>query len=394
MEARIERVEVRVFRTLVSTEKLPGGHLHPCAPRPVEAALLAVRDVDGVEGYCLCGTGSWSQGATGALRESVKRTYLDPVLVGEDAFLRERIWKRLAALQRSSKGALTDQALSYVDQALWDLAGRKCDLPVWKLLGGARASVPAYASTMCGDDPPGGLGDPSAYARFARQLVEMGYRAIKLHTWMPAERDEVDLARDIAACAAVREAVGPGMVLMLDAYHYCRRSEALALGRAIEALDYTWFEEPMEEASIASYRWLSAELDIAVLGPESAPGKVHTRGEWIAARACDLLRVGVNDVGGITPARKIAHLAEAFGLGVEVHGGGSGNLALLGGTGVGHYYERGMLHPEVDYDAAEPHLGSIVDPLQPNGEVPLPERPGLGDDLRLDYIAEHHITSW
>ena len=68
---------------------------------------------------------------------------------------------------------------------LWDLAGRKLGVPVWKLLGGYRDRVPAYGSTMCGDEIPGGLATPEDYARFAENLVRQGYQAIKLHTWMP-----------------------------------------------------------------------------------------------------------------------------------------------------------------------------------------------------------------
>ena len=84
----------------------------------------------------------------------------------------------------------------------------------------------------------------------------------------------------------------------------------------------------MNEASMSSYAWLAANLDIPVIGPESMEGKFHTRAEWIKAGACDLSRTGVHDVGGIGPSLKIIHLAEAFGMDCEVHGSGAGNLTL------------------------------------------------------------------
>ena len=85
----------------------------------------------------------------------------------------------------------------------------------------------------------------------------------------------------------------------------------------------------MDEQSLSSYKWLADNLDIPVVGPESAAGKHWHRAEWIKAGACDILRTGVNDVGGITPALKTMHLAEAFGMDCEVHGNAAMNLHVV-----------------------------------------------------------------
>ncbi|MHB1782033.1 MAG: enolase C-terminal domain-like protein [Acidimicrobiales bacterium] len=386
MGARIEQVEVRVFATLDWTTKDSDGHTHPGPERRAEHALLTVRDGDGAEGHCLC--------SGEALRPSVLDGFVRKVAIGEYPFMRERMWNRLYRMQRGSGGQLTDRAIGYLDQALWDLAGRKLGAPVWQLLGGARSTVPAYASTMCGDDIEGGLRTPEDYGRFAETLVAAGYSAVKLHTWMPPVPGAPDPGMDARACAAVREAVGPDVPLMLDANHWYTRTQALALGRALQQLDYYWYEEPMEEASISSYRWLAEQLEIPVIGPETAFGRVHTRAEWIAQGACDIVRVGVNDTGGITPAMKIVHLADAFNMDAEVHGGGSGNLAVLGAMENGRWYERGLLHPHFDYDAVPPHLNSAVDPIDEHGNVQMPESPGLGDDLCFGYIDENIVARW
>jgi L-alanine-DL-glutamate epimerase-like enolase superfamily enzyme len=386
LEARIDAVEVRVFETLSWTEQDLEGHTHPGPERMEAAALLTVRDADRIEGHCLC--------STEGLRPFVLDGFVRRVLLGEDGLMRERIWGRLYRMQRGSGAQLTDLAIGYVDQALWDLAGRKLAMPVWKLLGGARAKVPAYASTMCGDCIEGGLATPEDYGRFAKTLLAQGYQAIKLHTWMPPVPGAPDIDLDARACAAVREAAGPRVPLMLDANHWYGRAQALRLGRALEELRYYWYEEPMEEASISSYRWLADQLDILVIGPESAAGKAHTRAEWVLAGASDILRVGVGDVGGITPAMKIVHLAEAHNIDVEVHGSGSGNLAILGATESGRWYERGLLHPHYDYDRSPPHLRSPIDPIDGSGDVAMPERPGLGDDLDLDYIEDHLLRRY
>lgn len=382
----IERVEVRVFTTTAHTAVDEGGHRHPSAAHEVREALLEITDQDGVTGYC--------QIQPDHLRPSVLAKHVRPVLIGQDPWERERLWREMAHRQRGAHGGFTDRALGYVDQALWDLVGRRADLPLWKLLGGARGRLPAYASTMCGDETPGGLGSPEDYAAFAKQLVATGYRAIKLHTWMPPVPGAPSVRMDIQACAAVRDAVGPDVVLMLDANHWYRRSEALELGRAIEDLGFYWFEEPMEEASISSYRWLSEQLAVPVIGPEVAWGKHFTRAEWVTSGACDILRAGVNGCGGITPTIKAIHLAESFGMDCEVHGNGSGSLAVLGATEASRWYERGLLHPHVDFDQVPPHLNSIVDELDVDGFVSLPNRPGLGDDWNHDHIAAHTVERW
>jgi len=270
--------------------------------------------------------------------------------------------------------------------ALWDLAGRVLGAPVYKLIGAARDKVPAYGSTMCGDEMAGGLATPDDYARYAEWLLRRGYQAIKLHTWMKPVSWAPDTRMDVKACAAVREAVGPDVKLMLDAYHGYSRSEALWLGRELQKLNYHWYEEPMNEFSISSYAWLSQNLDIPVIGPETADGKFHTRAEWIRAGAGDISRTGVHDVGGIVPALKCIHLAESFGMECEIHGSSAGNLTLCAVQIDGRWYERGLLHPFLDYDEVPEYLNARPDPMDDEGYVHLSQQPGLGDDINVDYI--------
>jgi L-alanine-DL-glutamate epimerase-like enolase superfamily enzyme len=190
----------------------------------------------------------------------------------------------------------------------------------------------------------------------------------------------------------VREAVGPDVPLMLDANHWYSRTEAYELGKGIQALNYYWYEEPMDEHSTASYKWMADNLDIPILGPEYAGGKFHTRAEWIASGACDIVRTGVHDVGGIGPSLKIAHLAESFNMDCEIHGGGAGNLALLGGMHNGRWYERGLLHPFIDYDEPEDYENSIVDEMDSEGYIHMPTRPGLGEDLNFGWIEDNTVS--
>jgi L-alanine-DL-glutamate epimerase-like enolase superfamily enzyme len=143
---------------------------------------------------------------------------------------------------------------------------------------------------------------------------------------------------------------------------------------------------------MSSYVWLSDRLDLAICGPETVEGKMHARAEWIKHGAADILRGGVGDVGGITPLVKIAHLAESFGMRMEVHGGGLANLHVLCAMGIpGQFYERGLLHPFVDYEEPAPWLNRIEDPMDDEGFVHVPQQPGLGWDFNYAHIEGNLI---
>lgn len=383
---KITQVNVEVFTFPTRRSVDAAGHAHPGEESLAKMAMLRIATEDGVEGYAF--------GAPELIRPHIIDSFVRKVLVGQNAMDREKIWQDLAHWQRGSASQLTDRALALVEQALWDWAGRKFKQPVHKLIGGYRDKVLAYGSTMCGDDLPGGLSTPEEYGRFAEQLVARGYKAIKLHTWMPPISFAPDPKMDVRACAAVREAVGPDIALMLDGYHWYSRTDALYIGRELEKLDFAWFEEPMMEESAESYAWLAANLDIPVLGPESLGGKYMSRASWVGQGACDILRAGVAGVGGIAPCLKVAHLAEAYGMHCEIHGNGAANLAVVGAIKNCDWYERGLLHPFLDYDDVPAYLNSIVDPMDADGYVHLPDRPGLGEDINFAYIETNTVTRY
>ena len=382
---KIVDVKTRVFTYQTETMKDTDGHTHPGPAREARNALLTVTCDDGSEGHVIA--------APALVREDMLTEFVRPVLIGADPLRIEKLWYGLYKWQRGSGGRLTDRVVCAVELALWDLVGRKLGQPVWKLLGGYRDKILAYGSTMCGDDLEGGLKTPEDYGRFAEWLVkERGYKAVKLHTWMPPIPGAPNVKMDVAACAAVREAVGPDIPLMLDPNHWYSRQDSLWLGRQLEELGFLWMEEMMEEASLSSYQWLSGNLQkLNILGPESMEGKHWTRAEWAAKGACDMIRTGVWDVGGIGPAMKCARLAESFHLSCEVHGTGAGNLAICGAIQNTTYYERGLLHPFIDYDRPPAYLKRIDDEMDQDGYVHLRDEPGLGHDIDFDYIQNNLV---
>ena len=152
---KITDVQPIRFKTISNTARDSDGHGPPGPERESSQTLLKIISDEDVCGY-------WF-GANAQIIENVVK----PAIVGEDPFDREKIWRDLNHRQRLNMGTMSDKVLMAVDLALWDLAGRAVGLPVYKLLGGYRDKVPAYASTTCGDDLEGGLATPEDYAKFA-----------------------------------------------------------------------------------------------------------------------------------------------------------------------------------------------------------------------------------
>ena len=384
---KITDVSAKTFVYKTNQVKDSDGHSHPGPWRDAKMSLFTITCDDGTQGHTIVSPRD--------ARKELLDGYVKPVLIGADPMRTEQLWYALYKWQRGSGFALDDRTLCTVDLALWDLVGKITKQPVWKLLGGYREKILAYGSTMCGDDIENGLATPADYGRFADWLVNTrGYKAVKLHTWMPPIPGAPNVKSDYLACAAVREAVGPDIPLMLDPNHWYNRADTLWLGHKLEELGFLWMEEPMEEASISSYQWLSGNLNkLNILGPETMLGKHWTRAEWVAKNACDMVRTGVWDVGGIGPSMKVARLAESFGMSCEVHGTGAANLAVAAAIQNTTYYERGLLHPHVDYDAPPAHMKRIDDEMDADGYVHLRNDPGLGQDIDFAYIEGNLVKS-
>lgn len=393
------------------------GHQHPVLEKTGQTALVEIYTDEGFIGRyftadnfltpsekfdesaitSMC-NGNYVPAGTGdSLRDAIEK--IKPVIIGEDPFCRERIYRKLFRMQRLGGSVpILDEIIGIIDCALWDLAGQYSNLPVYKLLGGHRTKVPAYGSIMVGDDYKNGLSTPEDYANYAKKLKERGYQGIKLHTWMDEKwsnsviSGKPRLENDIKACRAVREAVGDDMPLFIDAFHDYNRFEALALGRELEKLNFEWIEEPMDEYNIEDYKWLAEQLDLPVIGPETAKGKSQIRLQWILNKACDICRAGVMDVGGITQIMKTIHMCEIFGVPIELHSPGAATLHVMAAMMIdGKYYERGLLHPFLDYDSTPPWLNSPVDFMDNEGFIHISDRIGLGYDINWDYINKNKI---
>jgi L-alanine-DL-glutamate epimerase-like enolase superfamily enzyme len=384
---KIVDLKIQSFRT--HADRFQAGVARP--GQELTQTLTSIETDQGVIGYYLGGGSHGDQEGLSADDQRLLLGRIRALLLGQDPLDRELIWKWLWVAN------IPENVASVVDLALWDLAGRATNLPIYKLLGGARNRVKAYASTYPN------LGAPEVYAEHALACKREGYLGYKIHPhyfWDPATRQPTpgrpsNVAADIETCRLVREAVGPDYLLMYDPWGtYHSLEEALKVGRVLEELDFYWYEHPMPEYRVESYVRLARELRIPILSPEIAAGGVFTRAEWILRGASDMSRIDVNR-GGITGARKTAIVCEAYGLRCEIHMAGFGNLQVLGATSedTSEYYERGLLAPGVDYDAPHPYLRQTCDRLDPDGYITLPAAPGLGYELVWEYIEDNLLSA-
>ncbi|WP_101296980.1 enolase C-terminal domain-like protein [Halegenticoccus soli] len=313
-----------------------------------------------------------------------------PTLVGRNPLERERIWYDLKRALRKYDG----MGVGPIDVALWDFAGKYYDAPIHELLGTYRTRLPAYASTYFGSEA-GGLNSPEAYADFAEQCLETGYRAFKIHP--VGGLDDRDVDREVETVRAVGERVGDEMDLMFDPVcEYETWGDALKVGRACDEQGFFWYEDPYADGgrSAHGHRLLRERLDTPLLQTEMVRG-VEPHADFVAADATDFVRADPIWDGGVTGAMKIARVAEGFGLDAEYHLAGPAQRHCMAATRNSNYYELGLVHPDCAVPHAEPPIyGSYTDRfdgLDGNGTVAVPDGPGLGVEYDWEYVEENRV---
>lgn len=362
---QIERVEIRVVapkvRRYTWSYDLPDQY--------ATNTLVRVYTDEGFEGAA----GVWNATSYDYDRYTAEAMrHMIPILIGRDPLLRESIWQDL----RPRVFPQPSGAQAAIDIALWDLAGKVSNMPLYKLLGGARDRIQAYASTPMLEDVP-------AYLRLVDELLEQGFRAIKFHTWCIPERD-LELAR------AVRERhPGKDVAFMLDAENNYDRTSSLRVAEELEALEFTWFEAPLPDFDLEGYRELTRRVRIPVIPSGNWIQDLPSLAEALHTHTWRAARTDATVCGGITPARKAMALAEAAGMNCEVMSWGyslisAANLHLMLGFPNCTYYEQPM-----PYEAYEYGMKDVIR-TQPDGYVYAPQGPGLG--LEVDWEAMEAAT--
>ena len=357
-------------------ESPPGGWSREIRPEDSVHALVAVHTDAGI-------TGHGSVFTNGGLVEA-GLAVLAPLLVGENALEPERVSEQLRqhTFWMGRGGTLT-HVVSGIDIALWDILGKALGQPVGRLLGGThRSRVTPYCSLL--------MEMPDRMAEVAADWRAQGFRAFKIG-WGPFGRT-ADPALDEAIVRAARAAVGPDARLFVDAgasdawwghgLHWAARTAEM-----LAAHDVAWFEEPLRPDALDDYRDLRRRSPVPIAG-----GEVLTRRQaftpWLAGRALDIVQPDVTKVGGISEQRRIAWLADEFGVAYVGHGW---NTAL--GLAADLQLAAALPHADlVEYIAGSPYLdGLLAEPfaLDADGMLPIPARPGLGVALDPAKVARY-----
>ena len=315
---------------------------------------------------------------------------LKPLLIGADPLATEVLWHRMyhATRDYGRKGSVV-AAISAVDIALWDIAGRARGEPIHKLLGGAfRDRVEPYAT---GFYRIKGQGEAARLAEEAVRHHEAGFRLMKVKLGYGVEDD---IACMQAICGAIE---GRDITLMIDTNHAYGRAEALRLGRALADCKLRWYEEPVVPEDLRGYVEMREKLTMPIAGGENEHTLYGYR-ELFAAGAVDIAQPDLGSCGGITAARHIIALAQSHGVAVNPHVWGSAiaqaaSLQLIAALPVAHHSLFAQ-EPVFEYDRSShpfrQHL--ITEPiLQQGGWVTIPDGPGLGVEIDRAALEKYRV---
>lgn len=312
---------------------------------------VVIETSEGVTGRSAISFGRGDQAP--ALLAQLINDELAPAVIGQDAFLirgiRDTLW-RLTDYHGTS--GLTLFGIAGIDIALWDMVGQALGQPVWRLLGGHRDRVPAYAMV-------GWLNyDLDTLRRVATQAMEQGFIGVKMKVGAPT------LKEDVQRIEAVRAAIGPDSLLMVDANQVFSLHEALRRGRVYEELGCYWFEEPLRADDTDGLAYLAQALALPIASGENNYGKRQFR-TLFEQRAVDIVQPDLRRAGGLTECLEIGLLADAFNVPYASHGGGA-HLHVLAALPNTLFMESGLLPKGAEH--------RLVD-----GCYLLPQEPGLGN---------------
>jgi len=308
-----------------------------------------------------------------------------PWVIGADPLATDRIWQDLyASFRAQGQKGVPICAISGIDIALWDIKGKHFEAPIHRLMGGPlRSEVKAYATGTYRKRH----GDPFAYIKEEiAGYKAAGFFAVKLKIGFDVEEDAalVDMAR---------RTIGPDMGLMLDANHGYDVIDAIRLAKKVEHLDIGWFEEPVPPEDLAGYRAVKAATSIPMAGGETDYTRFGFR-DILTSGAMDYLQPDTCAAGGLSECKKIADMANAFGVRMIPH---------VWGTGIGLAAALQLLavlphnppsnrpwEPMLEFDRSEhPARQAIMTrPIEhENGIVAIPTGPGLGIEIDRDALA-------
>lgn len=349
--------------------------IHPQYRHPLSswfpADAMCVVEIQTDDG--LVGTG-WCEDYARATSVIIEN-HLTGLLVGADPLERGRLWDQLfrSTMPYGRKGPAL-YAISALDIALWDLAGKHFGQPVFELLGGrARDVIPVYASHLH-------FTNEDEFLAEATEYVRRGFKAMKMRFLHGPADGLAGLRRNVELVRMLRDAVGDGIDIMADAYMGWDLEYALRMCRALEPFDMKWVEEPLLPDQLREYAVLRRSSPVPIAAGEHETTR-YGFAQIIEASALDIIQFDIGRVGGFSEARKVCALAQAAGLPVYTHAYGLPTLHLATSDTAVSMVEY---FPVPVWDEVEeaPHFDGAAVP--DGGQVSIGADPGLGATLSLD----------
>ena len=286
---KIVKVEAKNIRYQSVMVRDGEGHSHPGKPHDAKVGFLTITCDDGTEGHAVGGN----------MMVDVLNRVVGPALIGEDPFMHERIWQRMRTWQRLHSD-FTDRTLCAMDLALWDICGKKCGQPVYKLLGGARRTLVTDITIS--------VNPPEEMARDALDAVARGYDCLKVKVG-------ADPALDTARLAAVRKAVGDDVCIRIDANQAWTPRQAVRILNEMQdkGLALELVEQPVPAADLEGLAYVTRNSWVPVMADESVFSPADAM-KIFQNRAADYINIKLMKCGGITNALRIAAAAEVYGV--------------------------------------------------------------------------------
>ena len=298
---RIKEIETRLYR--IPFEKPFSDSIHGYIP-DFELITVRIRTNTGLEGLGY----TYTVGQGGRSVYSLIEDDLKPVLLDQDPRSTESLWDRMWwHIHWVGRGGVAAIAVSAIDIALWDCKARQAQEPLWRFLGGNDPRVPIYTGGIDLQFPLDDL------LESMKKVLARGLKALKMKVGRPR------LQEDLERVAALRELIGPNIVLMVDANCGWSVAEALRASRALAEYDVYWLEEPIIPDDLAGHVKIAREAPLPIAAGENLRN-IYDHKNYIAAGAVTFPEPDAANLGGITPWMKVAHLAEAFNLRVTSHG--------------------------------------------------------------------------
>lgn len=298
--ARIERIEIMMVDLKPKVRRTDAIQSFESQETPI----VRITDADGAVGAGY----SYTIGTGGPSVIALLERTIAPRLIGRDADEIEAIWRDLLfATHATAVGAITSLALAAIDTALWDLRCRRANLPLWRLAGGAKSSVPLYTTEG------GWLHiETQALVDDALAAKDKGFSGSKIKVGRP------HLNEDRQRLYAVRKAVGEEYEIMTDANQSFSLPEAIRRASVLEEVGVAWFEEPLPADDVGAHVRLANATNVPIAVGESMYSLSQFK-DYLHNGGCGIVQADVARIGGITPWLKVAHLAEAYNVPVCPH---------------------------------------------------------------------------